>query len=78
MTPEIDVAERLVTLISGQGGVIFLFVVFIVALTRKWIVLGWVYDLCAQDNTVCRKDLSDRAAKMEAKLERRDDEGRRG
>lgn len=63
--------------IADRAGAVFLLLLFIIALWRRYIVMGWSYSDCTSERDVCRKIASDRAAKLESDLDRLRDERRR-
>lgn len=76
---EIDAGKDLLGVLLGPGGVLFCFVVLIVALQRKVLVLGWTYNDCVADGTLCRTELSARISATEAEVQAyRKERGGRG
>jgi len=66
---EVEVGKDLVSILMGPGGVIFIFVTLVVAVQRKWLVPGWIYESCLQDGIVCRTDLAARVSATEAEVQ---------
>lgn len=62
--------------IINRAGVLGLLIGGAVALWKRVIVLGWVYEQCVAENQSNRQLLSANAARVEAKLERLEDEER--
>jgi hypothetical protein len=62
--------EAIANALSSDVGVIVLGVAAGIALYKKKLVLGWLYEECVKDHQTCRGELERRVAHSEAELER--------
>lgn len=70
---DINVFSQLVSLIR-DGGAIAALLAVIVAIWKRILVPGWIYDGCARENERLNAVGTARADKLEAKLERLEQE----
>lgn len=61
-TPEIDILERIVGLITGSNGLVVIVLLLAYALYTKKLVFGWLFD-------DCQKNLQERIDKAETELD---------
>ena len=55
---------------ADKAGVIGLLIAFVVALFNGWVVIGPTHKVCMERDTACRKVMDEKAAKIEAELDR--------
>ncbi len=56
--------------IIDKGGTVALGLLIIISLQKRWLVPGWAYDTCIQRSDTLEKTANEKAAKLEAKLDR--------
>lgn len=69
MSSEVDLFQQL-SKIFQEGGTITALVAVVVAIWKKILVPGWIYDACSQRNAELEAIANSRADKLETKLDR--------